>query len=157
MASFKLQTQGIEELKKRLVQKRENLYRELQMRLTYLAEDALNHAKEHKGYHDRTANLKNSISYALFKDGNIVDVFTGTIPEPKEVIGGQGSVSNALNDFCNGEGIVREQGFTLVIVAGMRYGVHVENKGYNVLYLTKDYIQKEIVNIAQETIRNVLK
>ena len=37
----------------------------------------------------------------------------------------------------------------------MRYGAHVEHKGYNVLHLTKYYLRDELKKILEEAIDDV--
>lgn len=69
MAKVELQIKGREALQKRLNEKRQQIISYLNMRLMQLAEEAVTYSKENKGYQDRTANLKNSISFALYLDG----------------------------------------------------------------------------------------
>ncbi len=42
--------------------------------LSELGERAVTYSKDNKGYKDHTANLKNTIDYALFLDGELVCV-----------------------------------------------------------------------------------
>lgn len=69
MAKVELQIKGREALQKRLNEKRQQIISYLNMRLMQLAEEAVTYSKEKKGYQDQTANLKNSISFALYLDG----------------------------------------------------------------------------------------
>ena len=46
--------------------------------------------------------------------------------------------------------MVAPKGYSLVIVAGMNYGKYVEDKGYNVLHLTKYFLRKEMKKIFEE-------
>ena len=89
MAKVDFKIKGIEELQKRLNQMRESVDNRLAMELRQVGEEAVTFSKENKGYHDRTANLKNSISYALFKDGELLEQHIGNIPKPNEDVGGQ--------------------------------------------------------------------
>ena len=130
----------------------------LNMRLMQLAEEAVTYSKENKGYQDRTANLKNSISFALYLDGEIVTSVQGQIPKPEETKGGQDAVNAALNSYAQQEGVVATKGYSLIIVAGMNYGKYVEDKGYNVLHLTRYYLRDEMKKIFKEVtemIKNV--
>lgn len=68
----------------------------------------------------------------------------------EEAEGGQEGVSAALNEYAQKEGVVAPKGYSLVIVAGMNYGKYVEDKGYNVLHLTKYFLRKEMKKIFEE-------
>lgn len=148
MAKVELQIKGREALQKRLNEKRQQIISYLNMRLMQLAEEAVTYSKDNKGYQDRTANLKNSISFALYLDGQLITSAVGKIPKAAE--GGQEGVSAALNEYAQKEGVVAPKGYSLVIVAGMNYGKYVEDKGYNVLHLTKYFLRDEMKKIFEE-------
>lgn len=152
---MKLQIKGREALQQRLNAMRDQMVTYLNTRLMQLAEEAIIYSKENKGYKDRTANLKNSISFALFLDGELVTSRTGQIPKPEEAKEGQKGVGNALETYTQQEGVVAPKGYSLVIVAGMNYGKYVEDKGYNVLYLTKHYLRDEMKKVLEEVVANV--
>ena len=152
-AEFKVN--GIAALQSKLLERKEAIKRVLDMKLLQLAEEAVSHAKHNKGYKDRTANLKNSISFALFYDGQLVTQNVGDIPLPDKAPKEHKGVASNLEQFCSEEGVVRPKGYSLIIVAGMEYGVHVEHKGYNVLHLTKYFLRDEMRKILEETIEEV--
>lgn len=149
MASAKIRIAGADALRQRLKAARDALLDELTDILKKLGEDAAMHAKLHKGYKDHTANLKNSISFALYYDGKPVVSEIGKVETQA-----QPEVEERFNAYAAEN--VQPQGFTLIIVAGMSYAAHVEHKGYNVLYLTHDYVQREIKKVVQETIDNLM-
>lgn len=151
--SGELKIKGLEELQRRLLQKRDNLKKVLDMRLSQLAVEAVTYSKEHKGYKDRSSNLKNSISFALFYDGELIKMNIGKLEKPDMAEGGQAQVASNLEAFANQPDVVRPKGYTLIIVAGMNYGAHVEHKGYNVLYLTRHYLRKEMKKILDEIVK----
>lgn len=155
MANVKLQIRGREALQQKLNEKREQLIKALNVRLMQLAEEAVTYSKDNKGYQDRTANLKNSISFALYLDGEIVVSKIGAIPKAEEVVGGQDAVGEALQNYAQQEGVVAPKGYSLIIVAGMNYGKYVEDKGYNVLHLTKYYLRSEMKKIFEEVIEMI--
>ena len=154
-AEFKVE--GLERLQRKLSERKERLEKVLDMKLMQLAEEAVSHAKHNKGYKDRTANLKNSISFALFHDGELVRMNIGQIPKPEESPQGQQGVQSALETYSNEPDVVAPKGYSLVIVAGMEYGVHVEHKGYNVLHLTKYFLRDEMRTILEETLEDIDK
>ncbi len=155
MASVKLQHKGIEALQERLNQKREQLVNVLTMRLKQLGEECVTYSKNNKGYQDRTGNLKNSISYALFLDGKLVTSAVGSIPDPEASAEGQKGVNEALENYAKENNVVAPKGYTLIVVAGMNYGKYVEDRGYNVLHLTKYYLQEQMGEIFREIIESL--
>ena len=155
MANVKLQIRGREALQQKLNEKREQIIKALNVRLMQLAEEAVTYSKDNKGYQDRTANLKNSISFALYLDGEIVVSKIGAIPKAEEVVGGQDAVGEALQKYAQQEGVVAPKGYSLIIVTNMNYGKYVEDKGYNVLHLTKYYLRSEMKKIFEEVIEMI--
>lgn len=152
MAQAHIQLKGREALQRKLNERRERMLTYLNMRLLQLAEDAVVYSMENKGYKDRTANLKNSISFALYLDGKLVTAKAGRIPKPNEATDGQQGVENALEAFAKQDGVIAPKGYSLIVVAGMNYGKYVEDKGYNVLYLTKYYLKDEMKKVFEEAI-----
>lgn len=152
MARAKFQIKGVEALKQRLLKKKQAVDDALSMELSELGEKAVIFSKDNKGYHDQTANLKNSISFATFKDGKLVDSVIGQIPEPDKAKGGQAQVQNALEEYAAKSGVVASTGYTIIVAAGMIYGKYVEDKGYNVLYLTRGFLRDGIKDIVKEVL-----
>lgn len=155
MAKVELQLKGREALQRRLNEKRERLIIYLNMRLAQLAEEAVTYSKDNKGYQDRTANLKNSISFALYLDGVEITSQVGKIPKEDEADGGQEAVKIALSQYAQKEGVIAPKGYSLIVVAGMNYGKYVEDKGYNVLYLTRYFLRDEMKKILEEVIGTI--
>lgn len=155
MAKLEIKAEGIQQLQEKLLKMKDAVERRLDMELMQLGEEAVTHAKEHKGYKDHTANLKNSISYALFKDGQLVQQNIGQIPEPDATKEGQGQVEDNLTRFATQDGVVAPKGYTLIVVAGMNYGVYVQAKGYNVLNLTEKWMHDKMKEIMQEVLEDV--
>ncbi len=149
MAKIDIQIKGVEALKKRLMEKKQAVDNVLSMMLSELGEKAVTFSKDNKGYKDRTANLKNSISFAVFCDGKLINKVIGNIPEPDKVKGGQSQVDNILEEYASKDGVVAPKGYTIIVVAGMSYAKHVEDKGYNVLYLTRHYLHNGMKDICQ--------
>lgn len=86
--------------------------------LNRIGVEAVNWARENGNYTDRTSNLRNSINYAIFKDGKLYNDFGNLTSEQISYITNEIEIVN---------------GYTLVIYAGMYYGVYVEARGYVVL------------------------
>lgn len=154
MAKVDIKIQGIEQLQQRLLRMKEAVETRLDKELRHLGEDAVTHAKDNKGYKDHTSNLKNSISYALYKDGEPVMQHIGQIPDPDATKEGQSQVEDNLVSYATKDGVVAPKGYTLIVVAGMNYGAPVEFKGYNVLNLTKEWMREQMKQILQEVLEN---
>ncbi len=86
--------------------------------LNRIGVEAVNWARENGNYTDRTGNLRNSINYAIFKDSKLLQ--------------DNGSLTSEQISAISNE-IEKVNGYTLVIYAGMYYGVYVEARGYVVL------------------------
>lgn len=170
MAKIELKVKGIEALQKRLLQKKEMVQNRLNMELLQLAEEAVTYSKDNKGYKDRTANLKNSISFALYHDGkqitkSIGEGYNATYKDEHNKVQNnpytKGEVmqmrSNALEEYARKQGVVATSGYSLIIVAGMSYGKYVEDKGYNVLYLTKSFLHEEMKKIFENIKEDITK
>ncbi len=152
-AEFKVE--GLRGLQEKLNGRAEVLKQVLDMKILQLAEDAVTHARQNKGYQDRTANLKNSISFALYYDGELITQNVGDIPKPNEVPKEHRGVATNLEQFSSEPGVISPKGYSLIVVAGMEYGVYVEHKGYNVLHLTKYFMRDEMKKILEETIEDI--
>ena len=156
MAKAEFKVKGLQALQERLVKTRDALNTKLEIRLKYLGEDSATHAKLNKGYRDRTSNLKNSISYALYLDGQPIHSGIGHAEQGTDAVT-IAQLDSQINE--NVESFAREhvqpKGYTLIIVAGMNYGKHVENKGYNVLYLTRNFVETELKKLVQEVLDDV--
>lgn len=87
-----------------------------------IGQEAVNWARENGSYTDRTGNLRNSIGYIIFENGEERDFF-GNAPAQanKDVV-----VRLVRNR-------IPKHGLALVIFAGMEYGIYVEARGYTVL------------------------
>ena len=72
-------------------------------------------------YKDQTTNLRNSIGYFIFYNGELVH-------EKNEIVTNKPLI----------EGLVKPNGFHLILIAGMNYASYVESKGYNVISYQAD-------------------
>ncbi|MGX9985852.1 hypothetical protein [Soonwooa purpurea] len=97
---------------------------------------AKNNTYSTKPYKDRTNNLRSSIGFALFKNGELIKSSFSNAGT-----GGQGDGSEGVKVGTEiaGDSSVNAVGYTAVFVAGMNYAREVENKGYDVL--TSSFMQ----------------
>ena len=72
-------------------------------------------------YEDQTTNLRNSIGYFIFHNGELIREKNDDITNKSKV-----------------EGFVNPTGFQLILIAGMNYASYVESKGYNVISYQAD-------------------
>jgi hypothetical protein len=93
--------------------------------------DARSQIQDHSmgTYKDQTTNLRNSIGYHIYREGQLVKMNTGRV---------------AINPVDVQEHI-KPKGIQLVGFAGMNYASHVESKGYNVISYQKDIC---LINLA---------
>ena len=118
--------------------------------LSYIGEEVCKHARNitptrnSGGFDDQTGNLRSSIGYAIFKNGErkkkggfnrIKDTAKEGVQRAKEAVDEYGSMVSVTN------------GWTLVIVAGMKYAKYVEAKGHNVLRLSKYELETKIAEL----------
>lgn len=163
MAKVELKIKGLDALQRKLNEKKQQVTNTLNVALMQIAEEAVTYSKNNKEYKDHTANLKNSISFALYFDGEIVtskigDDYNSTYKDEKGRIHDNPYSKdevmqfreNALSEYAKKDGVIAPRGYSLIIVAGMNYGKHVEDKGYNVLHLTKYYLKDEMKKIFEE-------
>lgn len=87
-----------------------------------IGQEAVNWARENGSYTDRTGNLRNSIGYIIFQNGEEIDSF-GNAPA-------QANKDVVIRLVRNR---IPKSGLALVVFAGMEYGIYVEARGYTVL------------------------
>nr|DAO22998.1 MAG TPA: hypothetical protein [Caudoviricetes sp.] len=136
--SGSLKSQGWNEVKKFVTDKFQNIERTVEFTFLIVGEKGIAHGRTNGSYKDRTGNLRNSIGYALYKDG--VELEKSTRNKQAD---------DALRDYSSDAG----KGYTLIVVAGMPYAQAVEAKGYIVLSSTETFIEDEIRN----EVDNILK
>jgi hypothetical protein len=122
----------------------ETLYQKIIDAFIYAAEDfiinARGQAQSHAAgqYEDVTANLRNSIGYYIFHNGELV-----IGKEPGTLVGkvNEGRLSTSEIASMNKQTIqdlVKKTGFQMILIAGMNYASYVESKGYNVISYQAD-------------------
>lgn len=110
--------------------------------LMYVGEICVNHAREIRTYTDQTGNLRNSIGYAIIKDGQIIHMgFQRTVSAVQYSY--KDGIDRRRSDAKDGTAVGQELaeklaenypfGYALVVVAGMNYAAAVESKGLDVL------------------------
>lgn len=72
-------------------------------------------------YKDDTTNLRNSIGYFIFFNGELVH-------EKNDIVTNKGHIQD----------LIKPTGFQLIGIAGMNYASYVESKGYNVISYQAD-------------------
>ena len=108
-------------------QQKESLFEKILNSFIYAAEEFIVNARgqmqDHAmgTYKDQTTNLRNSIGYFIFFNGELVR-------EKNEI----GTNRAEVEEFVNPDG------FQLILIAGMNYASYVESKGYNVISYQAD-------------------
>lgn len=141
-----------------ILKNHENIITNVVMMLSQALELSLleisNMAKMTDTYTDRTNNLRSSIGYVLFYNGEIVASKFEAGGKGKEGDGKEG-VEKGLNVAQNAIDGADSSGFVGVYVAGMEYARFVENRGFDVITGSwlqfDDVLQKELKNITEAT------
>jgi hypothetical protein len=119
--------------------------------LCRIGEEAISMAKtipEERGFTDRTGNLRSSMGYVVLKDGKPLNIDFKA--EKGGNIGAQEGERLALQ-----VGGSYTEGYTLVVVAGMKYAVYVESKGRDVLTSAEKFAEKRIAKELADLVTNI--
>jgi hypothetical protein len=114
-----------------------------------LVKKAKNKSKDVRDFTDRTHNLRSSIGYVLYKNGKRISSYF----EGKNQEGVQKGENYASEIAWN-----YNDGYVIVLVAGMHYAAYVEAKGFDVISgatLQADDEVQSAFNIAAQEISNV--
>ena len=117
---------------------KETLYQKILNSFIYAAETFIANAREQvqdhaKGtYVDQTGNLRNSIGYFIFYNGELVH-------EKNEIITNKFKV----------EELIKPTGFQMILIAGMNYASYVESKGYNVISYQADVCMVDLAGYLE--------
>lgn len=137
-------------------------------RLQILGEEAVKLARnEHpNNWQDQTGNLRSSIGYMVFKDGEPVveSVFEQIAIEHQEGVNYDGAQRGM--QFCKTIG-EKTHGIALVVVAGMNYAQHVEAghatknghvvAGRDVLTSAEHFVERALPILLEELKSNIIK
>lgn len=149
MSGMVIKKFGFEELKRKLQEQRakdEADDQKIKRLLSYIGEELCNHARREGDYANQTGNLRSSVGYRIYKDGEPV-----TEGGFKNVGEGKGiEVAKLALDKYRDENDIPKNGWTLTIVAGEHYATYVEAKGFNVLHLTNIEMEKEIEQLKKD-------
>lgn len=103
----------------------------------YLGENVVAHAKQSVGFMDQTGNLRSSIGYVLFVNGQVY----------KEFYEGRALGTSEGKQFARElASRAKKAQLVLVFTAGMNYAYSVESRGYNVLAASENYA-KQVANL----------
>ena len=91
-----------------------------------IGQEAVNWARDNGSFNDQTGNLRNSIGYSIYKDGQMLDFILGTE-------GHDQAYTKAISGQNVWEKDIPDEGYCLIIFAGMEYGIFVEARGFIVL------------------------
>lgn len=126
-------SKSFDELKVKTQEIHERILAALIMAGEEFVEAARNQPQSHEDgfYIDRTTNLRNSIGFFVFKDGELMHESETRFPDENRA---------AI------QSMIKPAGYQLIGIAGMEYAGYVEAKGYNVITLQADAC---IVNIRE--------
>lgn len=118
--------------------------------LEFLVTELQNHAKESAEYEDRTSNLKSSIGGVLLKDRKPI-TYKGFV---NQGTADTGDITGL--EFINSKIAEMENGYVIVVVAGMEYASYVENEhNLNVLKKTELKMNRELPRMLKRLKRSI--
>ena len=118
--------------------------------LERLGEQCVTHARDipaDVGFADRTGNLRSSIGYVIFKDGQAIRQNYEQVLEANEGIQAGQRLAEEVGS--------NTKGICLVVTAGMNYATYVEAKGRDVLASAETLAQRELPKVLQDLIDDV--
>ncbi len=103
--------------------------------LKYAGETAVAYARQLNTYQDRTGNLRSSVGYVIYKNGQLSDRSGFEQGYRKEEIKANVEYNGSETGLALAQKVAQriEAPFVLVVVAGMNYAAAVERRGYDVL------------------------
>ena len=111
----------------------------------YLGELIVAYAKNNVEFTDQTGNLRSSIGYVLFVNGQVY----------KESYEGKQEGMKAGKDIARElVSSLRRMPIVLVITAGMNYAYQVETKGYNVITGSENYAKQTAETIIRQLLNS---
>ncbi|MBC9913185.1 hypothetical protein [Chitinophaga varians] len=127
-------------------------------RLQYIGESFVKNAREKADFTDRTGNLRNSIGYIILKNGvQMYENFRRTANvevsiksgrnrgQKRNTKGGKRGMEAAREVAANAAGNF-QNGYVLIVVAGMEYAAFVEAMGYDVLTASSEIAKRDLQN-----------
>ena len=132
------------DLRKLQDQIEQNMFQQAIKAYQYIGEKLISHAREKVGFTDQTGNLRSSIGYILFVNGQ---VYNSNYLGSSE---GQAEGKKLASDIKAG---IPKQPIVLVCTAGMNYAYQVETKGYNVLSATENYAESVVKSLLEKLLK----
>ncbi|MCA4782347.1 hypothetical protein IF125_08720 [Empedobacter stercoris] len=114
----------------------------------YLGEAFVTHAKNNVEFMDQTGNLRSSIGYVLFVNGQVYkEAYTLHKKGNEGIKEGPETAKRIASTLRNNK-------IVLVLTAGMNYALYVESKGYNVLTATEHEAKLHALNMFRNFMRD---
>jgi hypothetical protein len=114
-----------QQIRQYLAKQKELIENSILERFNRLGEVFVTNARNNNTYQDQSGNLRSSIGYMIFKNGEVIfEAFPGS-----QSIGVQAAKEVAQQVFRDNP----NNGFVFIGVAGMEYALAVESKGYDVI------------------------
>lgn len=128
-------------IKKALLKAAKSIEREIKERLMIVGDEFVINARNNGNYKDQTGNLRSSIGYVVFKDGQpITENFEMSEAGTDRTTGLDKGRQLALNfDIPN-------DGYCLLVVAGMEYAAAVESRGKDVISGSSLIAERDLKN-----------
>ncbi len=97
--------------------------------LQFVGETFVNEARNNRTYQDQTGNLRASIGYVIANNGQIIksDYAKGAAGTQNEALNAAKKAARTLT------ALDKQNGYALIVFAGMEYASSVESKGFDVI------------------------
>ncbi len=136
-----------DDLRRAMMRSYERIIESIGESLFMVCTNAVNRARSTDTYKDQTNNLRSSIGFVIYFNGQSI---YRDFQKSGSGIGGEGVDASGKQGQLQGESLADKvaakyaSGFVAVIVAGMDYALYVEAKGYDVLTGSTLDIDKEL-------------
>lgn len=127
-----------------MTKKVENVHKAITAVLCELGEKCVEEARLMGSYKDRTGNLRSSVGYGVYRDGQ--QVMVSPFEQVKDGADGSIEGKRLLDKLAT----KFPSGYVLIVVAGMNYAYYVEARGYNVISSSELLAERELPRMIND-------
>ena len=122
-------------------------------RLKYLGEQCVNVARENGSYLNQTGNLRNSIGYVVYANGQKVEKNFEHVATGNSQVDALQIAENYADQVAGTLNISSD--YVLIVVAGMEYASTVESRGRDVLTSAEQYAERNLPRMIDKLNANI--
>jgi len=117
-------------------------------KLAQAGEECVNEARNAGSYSDQTGNLRSSVGYAIFVDGQPYQI--GHFDQVQGPKGNNGEGVQSGQEFALSLADEFPSGIVLVVVAGMKYASYVADKGKDVIQSAETFAEHRVPELLAQ-------